>query len=348
MQNRLVKLLIVFLFSTLTSPGQDEATIREYINTYRDLAISEMQRTGVPASIKLAQGIHETGAGTSKLVLKSNNHFGIKCKSDWSGQKVSHTDDAPNECFRKYDSPTDSYKDHSDFLRKSNRYASLFLLDPTDYAGWANGLKKAGYATNPKYAQVIIRLVEEYNLQDFSLIALGRKKAEDLVIVKSETTVEGADIVKGPVVSQTDKESGTEKDKKEESIKKPVQAYPEGEFMINETKVIFAKKGTPYLSIAEQYSIPLARLFDFNDMKTAEMVEKDQLIFIMRKRKTGNDQFHIVGEGESVHDIAQIQAIRMESLIEYNNIKPGMNPLAGTVLYLQSKAPAKPGPVSGK
>ncbi len=116
--------------------------IQDYINTYKDLAIEEMQRTGVPASIKLAQGIHETMAGTSDLVLKSNNHFGIKCKSNWTGESVTHDDDARGECFRKYDSPLDSYRDHSDFLKGSQRYASLFKLDPLDYADWAYGLKK--------------------------------------------------------------------------------------------------------------------------------------------------------------------------------------------------------------
>jgi flagellum-specific peptidoglycan hydrolase FlgJ len=141
--------LSLLLISSLAGLAQQPEVIRSYIETYRDIAIAEMQRTGVPASIKLAQGIHETTAGTSDLVRKSNNHFGIKCKSNWTGESVSHTDDAPHECFRKYDEPSQSYKDHSDFLKRSSRYASLFNLDPLDYEGWAYGLKKAGYATNP-------------------------------------------------------------------------------------------------------------------------------------------------------------------------------------------------------
>ena len=153
---------------------QGREAIENYIARYRELAIAEMQRTGVPAAIKLAQGIHETTAGTSDLVIRSNNHFGIKCKSNWTGESVTHTDDAPDECFRKYANVEDSYRDHSDFLKNNTRYAGLFRLDPEDYKGWANGLKRAGYATNPKYPLLIIKLIEDYHLQDYSLIALGK------------------------------------------------------------------------------------------------------------------------------------------------------------------------------
>src|SRR5215470_14733042 len=165
---------------SLICKAQDDSVIRNYVFTYKELAIAEMQRTGVPASITLAQGIHETDAGTSELVRKSNNHFGIKCKDDWRGPSVSHDDDARGECFRKYDAPEQSYKDHSDFLKTRSNYASLFKLDPTDYEGWAYGLKKAGYATNPKYAQILIKLIQDYNLEDYTLIALGKMNPGDL------------------------------------------------------------------------------------------------------------------------------------------------------------------------
>ena len=186
MQNAKTLLAIILLFVGFVSRSQDQAIILNYINTYRNAAITEMQRTGVPASIKLAQGIHETLAGTSDLVLKSNNHFGIKCKDTWRGESVSHDDDARGECFRKYKSPMDSYRDHSDFLRGSTRYASLFNLDPLNYSGWAYGLKKAGYATNPRYPQVIIKLIEDYHLQDYTLIALGKKQPTEEVFAKVE------------------------------------------------------------------------------------------------------------------------------------------------------------------
>jgi LysM repeat protein len=153
--------------------SQQTEIIKSYIETYKDLAIAEMQRTGVPASITLAQGIHETMAGTSDLVLSSNNHFGIKCKTGWSGPSVRHDDDLRAECFRKYETPEESYKDHSDFLKTGPRYAFLFSLEPTDYVGWAVGLKRAGYATSPVYSQVLIKLIKDYNLQRFTYEALG-------------------------------------------------------------------------------------------------------------------------------------------------------------------------------
>ena len=170
--------VIILLLSGSTIFAQSATVIKDYIAKYKDIAIEEMLRTGVPASIKLAQGIHETAAGKSALVTKSNNHFGIKCKAEWKGPSVSHDDDARGECFRKYEDPFQSYRDHSDFLKTRAHYASLFQLDPTDYEGWAYGLKKAGYATNPKYPQIIIKLIKDYNLDDYTLIALGRKKEE--------------------------------------------------------------------------------------------------------------------------------------------------------------------------
>ncbi|MBC7875319.1 MAG: glucosaminidase domain-containing protein, partial [Ferruginibacter sp.] len=187
MQN--VKTLIVCLLISLgfVSHAQDQVIIQNYIANYKGIAIAEMQRTGVPASIKLAQGIHETMAGTSVLVTKSNNHFGIKCKATWTGESVSHDDDARGECFRKYAIASDSYRDHSNFLKGSSRYASLFKLDPLDYASWAHGLKKAGYATNPRYPQVIIKLIEDYNLQDYTLIALGQGLNKEETLAKTNT-----------------------------------------------------------------------------------------------------------------------------------------------------------------
>src|SRR5580698_5066927 len=164
-------------------PAQVSANGVLYVNSYKALAIAEEQRAGVPAAIILAQGLHESEAGTSELVKQSNNHFGIKCKDDWKGQVVYHDDDARQECFRSYATAADSYKDHSEFLRRSNRYAFLFDLDATDYEGWAYGLKKAGYATNIKYSQILIKLIKDYNLQQYSLIAMGKMRPEDEVVL---------------------------------------------------------------------------------------------------------------------------------------------------------------------
>ncbi|MES1214075.1 MAG: glucosaminidase domain-containing protein [Bacteroidota bacterium] len=361
-------IFIILFILPFIARAQDALVIENYINTYKDIAIKEMQRTGVPAAIKLAQGIHETMAGTSDLVVKSNNHFGIKCKNTWTGASVTHDDDLRGECFRKYESPLDSYRDHSDFLRSSTRYSFLFNLEPTDYQDWAYGLKKAGYATNPRYPQIIIKLIEDYHLQDYSLIALGKTPASENIIAK--TTIEIPETT--PVFTASPKigelvipESKKPKKQKEQpvitEIKQPEKTieqivkteakqiqkiteptYPEAEFKINETPVIYAKKGASFLSIAQKYNVPLARLFDFNDLDESEVVSKDQLIFLQRKRKTGNNEFHIVQAGETLYDIAQQEAIRLETLLDYNLLKRDLKPAIGEKLYLRSKAATAP------
>jgi len=341
MQNKRLTIFVLafalnFLFKFLQAQPAD--AILTYIARYKDLAIAEMQRTGVPAAITLAQGIHETEAGTSDLVRKSNNHFGIKCKTEWTGKSVSHDDDSRGECFRSYTEAEDSYKDHSDFLRTRPNYASLFNLDPTDYEAWAYGLKKAGYATNPKYAQILIKLIRDYNLEDYTLIAMGRMKQE-VILAKNDLVPEE----KNKAMIATSKSSKIEEEKVSviPAVSIDVE-YPSGEFKINETRVLFIKKGSSYLNIAQQYEIPLARLFEFNDMKEQEVALNDRLFYIQRKRKTGDHEFHVVQPGENIYSIAQTEALRMESLLEYNNLGSGMQPAVGETLYLRSKAVAMP------
>lgn len=329
---RLFTVLLMFTLSGLATVAQPSNDIIEYINTYKQLAIEEMQRTGVPASITLSQGIHETYAGKSVLVLKSNNHFGIKCKSYWTGKKVYHDDDARGECFRKYDEPIQSYRDHSDFLRAGKHYAPLFELDPEDYRGWAYGLKKAGYATNPKYAPIIIKLIERYNLQQYTLIAMGKLAPEKEVIAtvpKPATDV--------PDISAFVKQQ----DPLEELPPPPATNYPAGEFTINNTKVIFARQGTALLALAQEYDIPLSKLLEFNDMSEEEVLPKDQLVYLQRKRRTGNNDIHVVADGETLHDISQAEAIRLSDLLEYNNLHKSVQPNVGDRLYLKAMSREK-------
>lgn len=329
-------LFISLMFITDVCWSQNPAIINQYIATYKGIAMEEMQRTGVPASITLAQGIHESMAGTSDLVQRSNNHFGIKCKTNWTGESVTHDDDAKGECFRKYAVAEDSYHDHSDFLKRGQRYAFLFQLDPADYEGWAKGLKKAGYATNPKYPQVLIKLIEDYHLQDYTLIAMGKIK-EDSNVVARDNSIKEED---GAIVAS---KKQPEKNKNN-SDENPVlqKKYPEGEFKLNETRVLFAKKGTSFLAIAKLYNIPLARIFEFNELTQAEQLESDQLIFLQRKRKTGSNEYHIVKPGETLNEIAQIEAIRLESLAELNWLKKGDRPAPDVQLSLKKKAEAMP------
>ena len=340
MQNKKITVLLVFVLSLFFkfSQAQSADAILSYIARYKDLAINEMKRTGIPAAITLAQGIHETEAGTSVLVKKSNNHFGIKCKDNWTGQSVSHDDDARGECFRKYAAPEESYKDHSDFLKTRPNYASLFNIDPTDYEAWAYGLKKAGYATNPKYAQILIKIIRDYNLEDYTLIALGKIKDENGLVKKDGLAQEK---VKEVVVMTANNKVDNKRSSALPAVSIGIN-YPSGEFKINETRVIYVKKGTSYLTIAQQYEIPLARLFEFNDLKQQEITADDQLVFIQRKRKTGDHEFHIVEDGENLNSIAQSEAIRLESLLEYNNLINGMQPAVGETLYLRSRSPLTP------
>jgi LysM repeat protein len=324
---------LLFVLSGMVAEAQPSTDIIDYINNYKKLAMDEMNRTGIPASITLAQGIHETYAGKSELVLKSNNHFGIKCKDYWTGKKVYHDDDARGECFRKYDDPALSYRDHSDFLKAGERYAFLFKLDPEDYKAWAHGLKKAGYATNPKYAPILIKLIEDYNLEQYTEIAMGKipPEAEVIAVNPKPATDEPADI--SAFIKQQDPLI--------EIAPPPAINYPSGEFTINKTKVIYSKQGTALLAIAQQYDIPLSKLLEYNDMDDEEVLVKNQLIYLQRKRRTGSTDVHIVANGETLHDISQAEAIRLENLLEYNKLQKSVQPAVGEKLYLQAMSREK-------
>ena len=330
-----MRFVIVFTSSLLlflpALQAQKEQDILQYIATYKDLAIREEQRTGVPASIKLAQGIHETQAGKSDLVLRSNNHFGIKCKSTWTGDKVFHDDDARGECFRRYTRAEDSYMDHSDFLKTNARYAFLFRLDPTDYQGWAYGLRQAGYATNIKYSQILISIIKNYNLGDYTLIALGKMRESDHVV--STPSI--------PAISRNQPVAMLPDLKDELPDEEPV--YPAGEFSINGTRVIYAKENTDWLSIAEKYRISKSRLWDFNDLEVDDdVLVSGQLVFLQRKRKVGEKEFHVVKKGENIYTICQSEGIRYDNLLKLNHLTGEFNPAVGERLYLQSTAPGKP------
>ena len=325
-----LKLQILLITMSLSCRvfAQTPEQVNAYINTYKFLAIAEMQRSGVPASIILAQGIHETSAGTSELVIASNNHFGIKCKANWTGQTVYHDDDARGECFRSYAIAADSYRDHSDYLKQTPRYAFLFKLNPEDYEGWAYGLKKAGYATNIKYSQILIKLIEDYDLEKYSLIAMGKLPAEQ----PAEGSLAG-EMMRPSLPGFTD--SSTQR-------AVPAAAYPDGAFSINAAKCVYAKAGVSLLYLSNQYEIPLAHLLEFNDMKQEDILSNDQLIFLQRKRKVGSTAFHIVQPGESIYSICQSEGIRYESILELNRLKPGEEPAPGEKIYLQTMAGNKP------
>ena len=321
------------------APAQMSVNGVVYVNTYKGLAMAEEQRSGIPAAVILAQGLHETEAGTSELVRQSNNHFGIKCKDDWKGQVVYHDDDARQECFRSYPTAADSYRDHSEFLLRSSRYAFLFQLKPTDYEGWSYGLRKAGYATNIRYSQILIKLIKEYNLQQYTLIAIGKMKLSEEVVL----TMPGAPAVTPAQGVTADVASANPPDKHDPVAGAgglsgaPEVAYPEGEFAINRTKVIYAQAGTSLLAVANQYELSLPKLLEFNDMKEQDVLVKGQLLFLQRKRRTGSIEFHVVREGESVYDVSQAEGIRMEDLLQFNQLNPDSKLAAGEKVFLNKR-----------
>ena len=304
--------ITIILSNTLVA---QKITPDEYINTYRDIAIAEMKRSGIPASVTLAQGILETECGNSDLVKRSNNHFGIKCKSTWTGESVKHTDDAPNECFRKYSKPEESYKDHSDYLKTSPRYASLFELAPSDYKGWAYGLKKAGYATNPRYPQIVISNIEKYNLQQYD--NLTPEEVDNIAITKI-TTIQPVEVKKIDVASL------------EQSIKLNTK--------FNGLKGLYASKGTSLLAIATMANIDLAKLMEYNDLTTDGLLKDDQLIYLEKKPKQGNRDFYIALQKETLYDIAQNNAVQLKYLSQFNNLPLTETVQKGTKIKLRPTA----------
>jgi LysM repeat protein len=322
----------------------DKIRIEAYINSYKELAISEMLRTGVPASITLAQGILETAGGQSDLAAVANNHFGIKCKSEWTGETMLHDDDAKNECFRKYPSVEESFKDHSDFLRLRPMYAFLFKLDPTDYEGWAKGLKKAGYATNATYAQQLIKLIVENNLQSFSLIAMQRKEGGDDLFLTAGTAQQSPEAhFTGEAVTAINKNIASVTVSKDIKVSSKRTSYPlHSVFNINEAKVIYVEAGTSLLAIANNYNVGLKKLLEFNDLEQTDILSSDQLVYLEKKSKKGTREIHIVENNESMRDIAQKEGIQLSSVLEYNGLQKGMEPAPGEKIYLKFAAPNSP------
>ena len=314
MQYKLSNVLLLLLLLITLSTTAQKITPAEYIQQYAATAYTEMLRSGVPATITLAQGILESESGNSPLALKSNNHFGIKCKTTWAGEKVYHTDDAVGECFRKYNTVQESYVDHSDFLKNNVRYAALFSLDKNDYKSWAHGLKKAGYATNPIYAQKLINLIEKYNLLAYN------------------TTND-----------KTDTEAAAPPVKFENNLLiQPTEVVydPKKILYINETKAIQVAAGSSWLQVATANNIALSRLLDFNDMpnNTPDYIANTTLIFLQRKRKQAPiATYTITSTAETPHTIAQQQGIRLDALCNYNKISATQSLTAGQVIYLQKK-----------
>ena len=380
-----------------------------------------MKRTGIPASITLAQGIIESNSGESNLALNFKNHFGIKCKSDWKGETTYQDDDSKKECFRVYPNAAASFVDHSNFLKNRPNYAPLFELDPVDDSAWAYGLKKAGYATASDYPKKLLKVINDFELSQYNFPELDifdnedtpiqkidtskilipptkdtskpftpQLKLEDIkndtlptkpstsitqpttpIIVKDSLKVTDApsshyidtiqlSSIKGVISSDSIKNttptplkgigsiditSTPEKLVTKDSVTKknttaPI-VFPKGKFKANQLLAIYAKAGSSFLEIATTYNIALYKLYVYNDLKETELVLKDQILYLVPKRKEVSKKVHRVTAGESLYDISQIEGIQLNYLMEYNAGITDQNLSEGATLVLfKSSTPA--------
>lgn len=294
---------LVFLLSALTVFSQDKknATYLEYIEKYKDIAVEQMRTYKIPASITLAQGILESGAGRSALALRSNNHFGIKCGSSWKGKTTKHDDDKRNECFRVYSSAEESYVDHSKFLLKA-RYTPLFQLNPLDYKGWARGLKACGYATSPVYAKKLIELIDTYELYLYDEDEYG--------------------VSRRPV--------------KYDEIKINIHKF----FTNNDILCVKAIAGDTWESLSKELGVSSKKLLKFNEAESSVRINEGDLIYIQKKQKKADKKYkknpwHKVKTGESMYSVAQLYGIRMKNLYKMNFKSPDYTPREGDLLKIR-------------
>jgi hypothetical protein len=319
-----VTLLMTVFWSMLSGilhAQYTENDIYNYVDRYHGLAMEKMRTCGIPASITLAQGILESAAGTSDLAINANNHFGIKCHSSWTGETYYKNDDAINECFRKYPKPEDSYNDHSNFL-KSKRYESLFNLPPTDYAGWAEGLKACGYATNPKYPERLTTLIEKYRLARFDTLTLANlPAAKDSIRNMPEITAD------------TDAAPGMPVRVSYPYTKRAVYAH-------NGSYFVIAKKGESYLDIAISVQQPLFRIRKYNDLLSRGYEPKEgEWVYIEKKAKYSADhaQHTVSSDLETLREICQRYGCRMSSIMTLNQLERNSQLKKGQIIVLQSK-----------
>ena len=288
LRNILVLFLMTGSVSVVAQQQKWNQRYQTYIDQYRDMAIEQMLRNKIPASITLAQGILESGAGNSELVKKGNNHFGIKCHG-WTGRTVHKDDDAKQECFRAYNNAQESYEDHSKFLTKNKRYSQLFSLSITDYKGWAHGLKACGYATNPNYAPMLINLIELYKLYEYD-----RAKSYDKFMAQN---------------------SGHRQD----GFLHPIHIY-------NKNYFLQARKGDTFKSIGKEIGISGKKIAKYNERDYNSPLVENEMIWLKKKQKKAEASYkkrpHRVKAGESMYSIAQYYGIRLKSLYKMNKLSP--------------------------
>ena len=308
--NRFRKYILGFAFLLTTAPMRAQMkwnqTYQTYINQYKDLAIEQMLRYRIPASITLAQGLFESAAGRSDLVRQGNNHFGIKCHTSWMGPKQYHDDDASGECFRVYSDAKESYEDHSQFLARQSRYASLFNLSTSDYKGWARGLKQCGYATNPQYANKLIQIIELYKLYEYD-----KAKRYDKFMAEH---------------------SGTDQPINAQGLLHPIHLF-------NDNYYLYARERDTFKGIGKEVGISWKKLAKYNERDKNDILHKGDIIYLKKKRKKAPKQYkkrpHIVQAGESMYGISQKYGIRLKNLYKMNGLDPDFKIYPGARLRVR-------------
>ena len=298
-----VVVLVLSLSHAAAQSSKWNAQYQQYIDQYKDCAIEQMLKWKVPASITLAQGLLESGAGKSRLAVKGNNHFGIKCHG-WKGGAIYHDDDARGECFRAYASAFDSFEDHSRFLASGQRYQKLFKLKMTDYHGWAKGLKAAGYATNPKYAQQLIDVIQLYKLYQYDKL----KKYDKFLTAHTKALTTGG---------------------------QPLHLIK----IYNKNYYVKARRGDTFRSIGEEIGISYKKIARYNERDRDDPLREGEIIWLKKKQKRAakeyKDRRHYVRSGESMYSIAQHYGIRLKSLYKMNHLSPDYNLRVGDELKVR-------------
>ena len=291
----------------------------DYIEKYSSLAVTEMLRTGVPASITLAQALVESGAGRSELAVHANNHFGLKCHEEWSGDKYYKDDDQARECFRAFASAEDSYRSHSDFLRGRERYQGLFSLDPADYKAWAKGLRQAGYATDRRYADKLITLIEDFQLYRFDEVSLA--EAETAPSVPGLPQVARADVRRIPAAS--------------ESITLPMSRKV---LRRNGVPYVVSIEGDTYSSLAAAYGLTPKQILRYNDLTYGQELEPDTIVYLARKKpqaEIGWPRYEVETDGLTLWDLSQMFGVQLQKLRMYNSYRGDGPARAGETILLR-------------
>ncbi|HBB92616.1 MAG TPA: hypothetical protein DC042_13110 [Bacteroidales bacterium] len=287
--------------------AQVDSLYWSYIRKYSNLAINEMHYSRIPASITMAQALLESKFGTSELAVNANNHFGIKCQMEWTGERYTYQDDDENTCFRKYSSIDESFRDHSHFLMYRPRYAGLFKLDPTDYTAWAHGLKLAGYATNPNYAPMLLKIIENYRLH----------------MLDSEVPqIDHVNSVNDILIPMNFPEGG---------------ALATRIFHRNRIDYTIARMGDNVESLTRQFDKLRWEIRKYNDIPKDQDLRPGQVVYLQPKRKQAEPGYsiHTVDQGETMHSISQMYGIRIKCLYKRNEMKPGEEPRPGDEIWLR-------------